>query len=169
MNPTAATCPLCASAASLIWSRPNFQLYQFPLHAEELDRVLVRTVSLQHLQLFSPRSLAAAMDRAGHLRVERMDVPSTAVIIQRQEDFQGYIDSDPRKVGDRFASAPGLPIVSPEQAATRGVDAVVIASFSVDEICRAMRALGWHVDVSDIYSGHVRRSETIETPVEAST
>lgn len=65
--------------------------------------------------------------------------------------FAGYIDSDPKKTGRNFVSASALPIMSPEQAYKHGVDAVVITSYSVEEIIKRMRSMGWNVPVTDIY------------------
>lgn len=195
-----------------------------------LDRVLVRTMSLQHLHLFSPRSLARLLRDVGGFRIRRAACPSDAAFIvaaddlegleslpmegrrwrpvddddaitrnaatfgerlgrhnvrlteivrdwrrrgkrvwiwgagtaagelfsvygQRVDDFVGYIDSDARKTAMRFSSAPDLPICTPGDAYRRGVDAVLIASFSVREIGDTVRRLGWAVEVVDLYSG----------------
>ena len=66
--------------------------------------------------------------------------------------FAGYIDSDPRKINKRFVSAPELPIVTADEAHNRGVDAVVITSYSVKEITARIKQLDWNVPVTSIYS-----------------
>jgi SAM-dependent methyltransferase len=197
-----------------------------------LDRVQVRTVMLQHLHLFSPRSLRLLMVAKCGLGIDRIAfLPSGAVIVsatkhpevsegaeelpsrtieaesvvwanaiafarrletqnskltglinewterskriwvwgagtaggelfnvygQRQEHFQGYIDSNESKAEMRFASAPELPICTPERAYEIGVDSVLIASFSVGEILHSIRQRGWDVEVADIYTGEKR-------------
>lgn len=193
-----------------------------------LDRAQVRTVMLQHLHLFSPRSLRRLMVTKCGLRIDRTAfLASGAVIVwatkhtevskgreklqsrtidaesvvranaiafsqrleaqnskltelvnewkerskriwiwgagsaggelfsvygQRQEHFQGYIDSNESKADMRFASAPELPICAPDRAYEIGVDAILIASFSVGEILGSIRQRGWDVEVADIYT-----------------
>ena len=78
---------------------------------------------------------------------------------QDRRQFQGYIDSDPRKTGLRFPSAPELPIYTPDQAFEKGVDSVLIASFSVGEILAGIKQRGWKVEIADIYSGQKRSLE----------
>tara|TARA_Y100001968_G_C19319646_1_gene698535 strand:+ start:311 stop:1048 length:738 start_codon:yes stop_codon:yes gene_type:complete len=74
-----------------------------------------------------------------------------SIYSQREKDFEGFIDSDIRKSSMRLPGAPNLPIVTPEIAKARGVDAVLITSFSVDEISKDIANRGWDVDISDIY------------------
>lgn len=74
--------------------------------------------------------------------------------------FSGYIDSDARKVGMRFAGAPQLPICSPTDAHEKGLDAVLIATFSVGEVLRTIGDLGWEADVAALHNAetyHVGR------------
>lgn len=53
---------------------------------------------------------------------------------QDPKQFKGFIDSDPTKYGRRFFAVPNLPIVSPEEAHAQGIDAILIATYAVDEV-----------------------------------
>jgi 2-polyprenyl-3-methyl-5-hydroxy-6-metoxy-1,4-benzoquinol methylase len=74
---------------------------------------------------------------------------------QSKDDFEGYIDSDDRKSEMSMTGAPDLPILLPESAKKLGVDAVLIASFSVDEITSDIQSRGWDIEVSDIYQSRL--------------
>jgi hypothetical protein len=71
---------------------------------------------------------------------------------QNPKNFEGYIDSDPKKSEMRFSKAPELPIYTPEKAFDFGVDAVVIASYSVKEIMSSIAQRTCDIAVTDIYS-----------------
>jgi len=74
--------------------------------------------------------------------------------------FRGYIDSDPGKVGMRFTGAPQLPICSPTDAQDKGLDAVLVATFSVGEVLNTIHELGWEADVVALHNAetyHVGR------------
>ena len=71
------------------------------------------------------------------------------------DDFVGVIDSDERKTRMRLPRAPELPIVTPTEAEKLGIDAILIASFSVKEILNSIRERGWRIEVADIYSANV--------------
>ena len=77
--------------------------------------------------------------------------------------FRGFIDSDPAKSKMRFPKLPNLAIYTPAQAFELGVDAVLIASFSVREIINAiaLNKPNKDIEVADIYScsyHHISRS-----------
>lgn len=76
---------------------------------------------------------------------------------QNIKNFCGYIDSDKHKKGLRFAGAPNLPIVLPQQAWKQGVDAILITSFSINEIVKTVRQLKWKVEVADIYDCKLKK------------
>jgi SAM-dependent methyltransferase len=68
------------------------------------------------------------------------------------DQFSGFIDSNSGKSGHQFVGLPGLDIHTPSEAETIGVDAVLIASYSVDEIKSTISDLGWAIEIDDIYS-----------------
>jgi hypothetical protein len=71
---------------------------------------------------------------------------------QEPQHFNGYIDSDPGKANMRFPMAADLPICTPQDAYQKGVDVVLITSYSVKEIRQQIKSLDWGVEVVDIYS-----------------
>ena len=74
---------------------------------------------------------------------------------QQFDLFQGYIDSDQRKVGMSYATAPDLPICSPASAYEQGVDAILIATFSVGEVLQTISQLGWQVEAAALHTAEL--------------